>query len=87
MCIITLILRVHREHALTLLSSPQIPQHADEPPLPESPDEDAATRLEKSRQAWESEEAESVDILDRFLKVKQFAGARIPSYESKSRAC
>ena len=53
-------------------------------PAPDLPEDRRSKRLKTSRQAWESEETtDNEDILDRFLKVKQFADHRIPSYESK----
>ena len=52
-------------------------------PAPEQPDVHPSKRLKTARQAWESEETTDEDILDQFLKVKQFASNRISSYESE----
>lgn len=52
-------------------------------PGPELPEDRRAKRSKASRQ-WESEETtDNEDILDRFLKVKQFAAHQIPSFESR----
>ena len=67
---------------MTLLTSSPIPSNAEPSQLPELPEDRRSKRLKTSRQAWESEEGTDEDILDRFLKVKQFADHRIPSYES-----
>ena len=73
-----------REHALTLLTSSPLPPTIEPPsPGPEQPEDRRSKRLKTSRQAWESEETtDNEDILDRFLKVKQFANHQMSSYES-----
>ena len=73
-----------REHALTLLTSSPLPPTIEPPsPGPEPPEDRRSKRLKTSRQAWESEETtDNEDILDRFLKVKQFANHQMSSYES-----
>ena len=39
--------------------------------------------LAKTRQMWASDDPPEEDILDRFLKVQNFADLRIPSYDSE----
>lgn len=41
-------------------------------------------RLQGTRSLWGSDDQEDEDILDRFLRVKEFAESRMPSYESES---
>ena len=56
-------------------------------PVPEQTEVHPSKRLKTARQAWESEETTDEDILDQFLKVKQFASNRISSYESEWEHC
>jgi hypothetical protein len=68
---------------MTLLTSSPIPANSEPSQLAELPEDHRSKRLKTSRQAWESEDGTDEDILDRFLKVKQFADHRIASFESK----
>ena len=84
MLICSTILLSYRDHSLTLLAASSPMPIINEPsPVPEQTEVHPSKRLKTARQAWESEETTDEDILDQFLKVKQFASNRISSYESE----
>ncbi len=62
----------------------QSPEVSIKVSAPESPQvEPRSEFLRGTKHAWESEDQEENNILDRFLKVKKFADNRVASYESK----